>query len=80
MADVVELRPCPFCGGREDSVKITHNGLSEATITCKCGVVFTKRYMHERYVLIGDDIYRRIPPKSAADQAIEGWNRRADNG
>ena len=68
---MIELKPCPFCGGEatpvycENGNRYTSNILylsKRGTIKCqKCEVVLPRTY-------------------SSVSKAIEAWNRRANDG
>ena len=74
---MAELKPCPFCG-RSDYLDVNPD---LGRIRCSaCSVTMAWSEVQERYELIGDDIYRKIPRRSAMDVAANHWNRRADNG
>lgn len=74
---MAELKPCPFCGSLEYLDTTPELG----RIRCSsCSVTMAWSDVAERYELIGDDIYRKIPRKTAWDVVLEHWNRRADNG
>lgn len=67
MADVVELKPCPFCGGEavleENKVRKGY----EAAVSCNDGCLL------HMYTITYDD------EETAVRKAIEAWNRRAEN-
>ena len=62
----MELKPCPFCGGKA-SLRHKHAGSGESYVQCeKCGlesIRFIKSF-----------------ECSSDDRAVEFWNRRADDG
>ena len=63
---MIELKPCPFCGG-EALLSHDHEGIGASSIRCrKCGlesIRFFKSFVH-----------------ASDDKAVEFWNRRADDG
>lgn len=62
---MAELKPCPFCGGNA-SLGHDHLGLGASYVRCeKCGVE-SIRFMKSFEV-------------ASDDEAVEFWNRRADN-
>ena len=60
-----ELKPCPFCGGEAETVKVgARNGSSWFKVTCsRCEDGRTDMYT---------DMY------TGEDEAIAAWNRRAE--
>ena len=72
---MVELKPCPFCGGldgrngnyfiTEVSVQYTEHGF-RGIVECGCGASMVS-------YLFDDET-------DAYENAIEEWNRRVDNG
>ena len=75
------FEPCPFCGAdaeRFDIIELkSPEGYSDkAQLTCPCGARMAAKYRSVDYVLLHDDIYRRIEPCGALDVLRENWNRR----
>lgn len=67
MADI-ELKPCPFCGGKR--IRLGKVGFDEVFAECeKCGVC-----------IYGGIVIDVITDKQKRSAAVELWNRRADNG
>ena len=69
-----DIKDCPFCGRKSISFVISPPA---GSIKCPCGAAMSVAANPERYELIGDDIYRRIPKEEGIDIAIRHWNRRA---
>ena len=61
---MTKLKPCPFCGGEARFI-VSKDGLEIFCKECKCG---TNRYFSGHYDF-----------SNPVDEAIEAWNRRADN-
>ena len=62
---MVELKPCPFCGGKA-LLSHDHAGIGASYIRCeKCGLE-SIRFL-KSFEIASDD------------KAVEFWNRRADN-
>lgn len=60
----VELKPCPFCGGKSWVIKIPNESNKKYVVVCKdddCGASLGN-YSETR------------------EEAINAWNKRADNG
>ena len=73
----MELKPCPFCGSK--NIK-THAFIDEAIVHCENCLSRVIGYgQPERFVPAENGLYRRIEEKSAPIDAIEKWNRRADD-
>lgn len=66
---MAELKPCPFCGRHVTRCEMTHefNRTMEITVECDCGA----RITCSAYWMFDDE---------DGPDAIEMWNRRADNG
>lgn len=79
----MELKPCPFCGGKAMFLTITNKSSHSAVgvmfkIKCmKCGTEFPKSYECEMYM--DQDGGIRIG-KDERTKAITDWNRRANDG
>lgn len=61
----IELKPCPFCGGKAEKFAQEMQGIRVIAITCKsCGAA--------------GPMYRTKNPRVKDDEnpAIAGWNRR----
>ena len=72
---MVDLKPCPFCG----STSLVRNFYpTEGIISCACGARIICKTEDEKYELIGDDIFRKIPRKLGGAIAVERWNRRTE--
>ena len=69
------IKSCPFCGSKNLIFNLDEH---EGIIICGCGARLTRQKSIERFVYIGEDIYRKIPEKSGMELVIEAWNRRAD--
>lgn len=61
---MIELKPCPFCGGK---AKLIYIGFMSVVKCQKCGA----------FGEVVPDYYEQGDGKT---EAIEAWNRRADNG
>ena len=62
----MELKPCPFCGGKA-SLRHNHAGIGESYVQCeKCGLESSR--------------FIKSFEGSSDDRAVEFWNRRADDG
>ena len=71
----VGIDSCPFCGSLELDVISEPD---EGAIRCSfCRAEIRAKTEDERFELIRDDIYRRIPKKFGLAIATEKWNRRA---
>lgn len=70
---MAELKPCPFCGGK--NIRINAYGFGYYAIECLDCYVETARYKSVSKYLEGN-----LPIEKKAKKAIEAWNRRADNG
>ena len=62
--DLIELKPCPFCGGKawsfqNDPLHKNDEAFYVYGVLCDCGASILKNRMED---------------------AIEAWNRRAENG
>lgn len=79
-----ELKPCPFCG----SHPLIEVGLNTAYVYCEKCKSRTREYedmdpefavggSHTNYVM---DYRMTRVGKSAAEQAVEAWNRRTNDG
>lgn len=79
-----ELKPCPFCGGNDLTIKDNTNmayGFDGYEIRCRCGCRFASGSVHDHYWQ-GKKYCTPITENSkkiAYDKMIEDWNRRADN-
>ena len=79
-----ELKPCPFCGGNDFTIRDNTNrvyGFDGYEIWCRCGCRFASGSVHEHYWQ-GKKYCTPITENSkkiAYDKMIEDWNRRADN-
>lgn len=77
-----KLKPCPFCGGEAHFRTITHDSGHQKVgftfeIACKeCKISFPKRYHTEFTLSETGKLEAYIDHR---EQAIEDWNRRADN-
>lgn len=66
--DTEQLKPCPFCGGEAEYIKVgnTHMGVKEATIKCKlCKMQYRQKFSKKRFDFEWID-----------DVMIGAWNRR----
>ncbi len=73
---MAEIKPCPFCGG--EIIRINAYGFGYYSVECLgCGVE-TARYKSVSKYLEGNLSFEEKARK--AIEAIEAWNRRADNG
>lgn len=81
-----ELKPCPFCGGTKLKIeqKTSSNGKWNyetkridklVVVTVRCNKCHTRGPTTSMYAEKHDK-----PTQLLAEQAIEAWNRRADNG
>lgn len=74
---MVKPKPCPFCGGRPYIRAITFSD------TCCQADETTTEYV-KKYRAICDNVLCLCHPQtrlfSTPEEAIEAWNRRADNG
>lgn len=83
MSKVIELNPCPFCGGmaifETISNKSSHAsvGITFKTKCAKCGAAFPKDYECELYMDLGGGI---CTGKDERLKAVADWNRRANDG
>lgn len=81
---MIELKPCPFCGGEAKYVVKCHSerGIArgwEFGIYCtKCGVTTPKTYYKLEVQLSGDGQISIIEDERC--QAIEAWNKRVTDG
>ena len=79
-----ELKPCPFCGGNDLTIKDNTNmvyGFDGYEIRCRCGCRFASGSVHDHYWQ-GKKYCTPITENSkkiAYDKMIEDWNRRSDN-
>ena len=72
-----ELKPCPFCGNKS----LVYNFMGDGGyITCACGAKMYCPDVPEKYVHIGDDVYRKIPARRGGELVVEQWNRRVSDG
>lgn len=63
---MAELKPCPFCGG-DAQLEHIHDGFGYSYVRCKkCGVESVK--------------FIKSFEVSSDKEAVEFWNRRAENG
>lgn len=69
---MVELKPCPFCGGSNITIITMLYGAEIKCFNCGANVSDTKD--NGEYRTLGD------AKKHHEKKAIEAWNRRADNG
>lgn len=78
-----ELKPCPFCGGSAVFSNILNHCNSHSVgfsfkIECEdCGITTPNTY--SAYFSLGED-GNINPLQDGIKQAINEWNRRADNG
>ncbi len=70
---MVELKPCPFCGGK--SVRLNAYGFGQWSAECLSCYVETKRYMGSTATKFKGAIMQ-----TGRKEAIEAWNRRAEDG
>lgn len=57
----IELKPCPFCGAKDENIKVKSDHFTRYYVLCKSCMVSTDHFETKK-------------------QAIEAWNRRADDG
>ena len=72
---MAELKPCPFCGGEAKVQKDVHSidgglRLFYYVRCCLCGAIAGFKL----------ECYPRQKEHKAKREAIDAWNRRADNG
>ena len=67
----MELKPCPFCGGKANLLFYTHySGIKSWTVRCENKCAVTCGHVDEK------GKWHPTPQK----KAIEAWNRRVNNG
>ena len=91
MTQINELKPCPFCGGRNTKANfkrkhIRYNGYGNYLEWCSASVRCTK--CHARGTIVSGDVFHgvlhdgeRMPEGTTTEDAlkkaaIEAWNRR----
>lgn len=82
MNDSAGFDNCPFCGCGSGRFVINTLGrqgdfCEEAFVACECSARMKALAEPERYEHLAEDLYRRIPRRSALDILREKWNRRA---
>lgn len=65
MAENVELKPCPFCGGESKAYREGYGFGGKGVVECTCGAQMVYQYDGDFDII---------------EKAVENWNRRADNG
>ena len=80
---MMELKPCPFCGGEaKASIREATYGECGARVVCKNCRAKTRYYSTHKMIVDGKTISTPMTAESkrrGIDNAIEAWNRRADN-
>ena len=66
-----ELKPCPFCGGKVELMHIDHTNLNKRKFMFVCQRCSAHIFLYGYGVYVSKD--------RTEEQAIETWNRRADN-
>lgn len=64
---MAELKPCPFCGSKWANVKYVNNP-------------FDRHHIYGGFAAYCDDCGATTKHFKTEQEAIEAWNRRADNG
>ena len=81
---MVELKPCPFCGGKANFLIKTHmergvtRGYTFGIYCTKCDITLPKTNYIIEFEMSSDDGELKVTTDERP-QAIETWNRRADN-
>lgn len=66
----IQLKPCPFCGGKADMCKDNYN---KYMVVCVCGVMLGVELEN------GDELVDGWRAKfDTFDEAVEAWNKRAN--
>lgn len=82
---MVELKPCPFCGGKANFLIKTYmergitRGYTFGIYCTKCDIALPKTNYIIEFEMSSDDGELKVTTDERP-QAIEAWNRRADNG
>ena len=70
---MAELKPCPFCGCK--SIRLNAFGFGQWSAECLSCYVETKRYFGSVATRYKGEVMQQ-----GAKEAIEAWNRRAEDG
>lgn len=82
---MAELKPCPFCGGKAKFLITLHmergltRGYTFGIYCTKCGITTPNTNYSMEFEMSTDDGELKVTADERP-QAVEAWNRRADNG
>ena len=82
---MVELKPCPFCGGKANFLIKTYmergvtRGYTFGIYCTKCDITLPKTNYIIEFEMSSDDGKLKVTTDERP-QAIEAWNRRIDDG
>ncbi len=67
----IELKPCPFCGGKAEIWMLNENGLS-----CRNALWAKDLYIECSTCHAASDKFEKTIDKNALEQAVSAWNQR----